>query len=67
MPDVREYLRFETYLGRYVQSNLFAISWLERMLQVEQDQNDRIFDWVMRKFFYNPIYHSVTEKPELYV
>ena len=66
MPSMREYVRAEAYLGRYVQANLFAICWCERMLQVEKDQTNRILDWILRTFFYDPLYHSAEKSPELY-
>ena len=66
VPNVREYVRQETYLGRFVMSNMFGLCWIERMLQIEQDKTNRIFDWVVRKFFTNPIYQTVSERPDLY-
>ena len=66
MPGKREYLRGEAYLGRYVQSNLFALCWVERMLQVENDQNNRIYDWIKRKFFSKTLYDTVSLFPHNY-
>ena len=66
MPALREYVRNEAYLGRYVQANLIAICWAERMMQVEKDTTNRILDWVLRKFFTNTIYQSTEKRPDLY-
>ena len=66
VPTLKEYTRNEGYLGRYVNANLFALTWIERMMQVEDDQKLTILDWVLTKFFTKPLYQSVLESPELY-
>ena len=66
VPSQREYIRNEAYLGRYVQANLFALCWVERMLQIEGDKENRIMDWILRKFFTDTLYHSTSKRPDLY-
>ena len=66
VPTFKEYLRGEAYLGRFVHGNLFAMTWVERMLQVEADKTNKILDWILMKFFRKPLYHSVLENSDLY-
>ena len=66
VPTLKEYARMEGYLGRFVNGNLFAMTWMERMLQVEDDKKGKIMDWVLQKFFKKPLYSSVLENNDLY-
>lgn len=66
VPTYKEYTRNEAYLGRFVNGNLFAMTWVERMMQIEADKKNKILDWVLMKFFQKPLYHSVLENSDLY-
>ena len=48
-PAAREFLRFEGLMGRFVQLNLLPLSWCERMMQVEYDEENRIYEWLLKE------------------
>ena len=48
VPSVKEFLRFEGLMGRFVHLNLLPLSWCERMMQAEYDENNKIYAWLLQ-------------------
>ena len=57
-PPVKEFLRLEGLMGRFVQQNILPLSWIERMLQVEFDDDNKNYTWLLKNILQTTPYQD---------
>ena len=62
----KEFIRAEGYLGRFSQHNLLLLSWIERLMQMEQDNNHAHLRWIQKNLLNIVPHHVVKNNPLLY-
>lgn len=51
------HVRREGEVGRYLNSNLPTLMWLERLLQRDDDRELHVYQDMKREFLYRDLYH----------